>query len=639
MKICLPHFISHHVRPVVLAAVLLGCLGSHAGAEPVVPDNQKALLTVKGQGASPFAQISLSTGPQQTLVTKADESGQFLFSNLKYASFSDLKFAIDIPPSEKGLSQSYPANHLQFVYDANESLARISGQIGKSGTLAFNLGGAQDSMVQVAGDEGYVDLQTRTFVKMSSGLSTLTASIVNVGEVCCPNMLVPAVPITLVISSQPVTNIPVPQPQLQSPVGNRQKNNAPALLKYTKPNPTEPQPSNRPQDTNSPETLPPQKPNKNIPYLVQGHLKLDDITIYPDDIVSAVGFPAATYEATYVGGIKRMADEARNAVLLNIAAIGTMIDARTFSDTMRSLQISTVQTLKNYTSSDSVCRYGTLSRSLASADAGAKKNQLAFSKILMDRDAQKKGGLYASPAAGVVYLLENFKDKYCESSDNGTFLEGYCSTASDTADLLYNRDVDFTRVFDIPLTIDADFTEATLTNDKQSIIALFDNLSKIPPILGANKDAFDPSHNSQKTQDIRSLAAMRTMTANSFGALVGEKTKSTAASATHMYDILVQLGVSTSQATKLLGANPSYFAQMEVLTKKLFQDPSFYVNLYDGEANVDRQRVAMKAIELQQERDFLESLRRREMLLSVLLNSKLKTTADRSNESGFTNNN
>ena len=77
-------------------------------------------------------------------------------------------------------------------------------------------------------------------------------------------------------------------------------------------------------------------------------------------------------------------------------------------------------------------------------------------------------------------------------------------------------------------------------------------------------------------------------------------------------------------AQRLVGENPSYFAQMEVLTKRIYQDPRFFAELYDKPANVERQRAAMRGINLAQQNDLLGVLHRREMLLSVLLELKLQ---------------
>lgn len=634
---------------VICMTVLLVSLGgiTTASSNAVVPDDQKALLTVRGQGVTPFAQVSLSTGPKQTITTKADGAGQFMFSNLKYASFTNLKFSLDIPPYEKGLAQNYPANHLEFKYNAKESMANLSGQIGKYGTLAFHLAGAPDGTVRFAGQEGYVALQTRTATPMSSGQSTLTASIVNAGEVCCPKMIIPANPITLTILSQPMasappvavppqkkeTNIPAIVRPSTMPVAPKSETTVPPVNNGTPPSKPVPY-ILMPKDQNSPQKDD-QKPKTKVPYIIQGRIDIAPTVILSDEVIAATSFSSADYDATYVGGAKNGADSGRNSMMLKVGTLGAFFDARTLLDTLRSLQMSAAQTLKNYTASEAICKFGTMSRSVASADAVAKKNQLAFSKIMMDRNNQKEGTVYAKAGMGMSAMINDFKEKYCFAKDNNTFLDGYCKAATATSDLLYNRDVDFTRVFDVPLTLDADFSaDGNPTNDQQSVIALFGNLSLIPPLMNSGSEEWDPRSNSLKTQDIRALESMRAVSANSFAALVGEKAKSTAEATSYMKEMIVQLGLTSAEAGKLLGSNPSYFAQMEVLTKKLFQNPAFYANLYDSEANVDRQRVAMKAIELQQDRDFLESLRRREMLLSILLNAKLRETASRDNQSG-----
>ena len=87
----------------------------------------------------------------------------------------------------------------------------------------------------------------------------------------------------------------------------------------------------------------------------------------------------------------------------------------------------------------------------------------------------------------------------------------------------------------------------------------------------------------------------------------------------YMEFILQELGVTAAEATMLLGENPSYYAQMEILTKKIYQNPSFYINLYDKPANVERKDVAMQAIKLMQKFDILKSFLRGEASVSILL--------------------
>ena len=54
-----------------------------------------------------------------------------------------------------------------------------------------------------------------------------------------------------------------------------------------------------------------------------------------------------------------------------------------------------------------------------------------------------------------------------------------------------------------------------------------------------------------------------------------------------------------------------------------YRDPAFYAKLYDNPANVLRQQASMQGIGLMQQRDLFESQIRSEMLLSVLLETKL----------------
>ncbi len=622
-----------------LAGVLTIAMMMHGGptiADINIPDNQKAALSIAGTGVAANVPISLSTGPKQTITTQSDSSGNFLFSNLNYASFSDLEFTLDIPPNAGALASGLSGNHLELSYDPRGATARVRGTIGKSGMIAFNLKGEDQSNMQIAGQQGFVNLQTRTNLGLASGSSELIASIINVGEVCCPRMIVPAPPVTLMISSVPLPQMPIAQPSVTQPAVAP----SPVIPYIRKDNNTSERPIPNivtPPSSEQPDTTPKGKPAKRkIPYIVQGSVEFDTIISLDNDFAAAVSFPAADYDKTYVGGIKKIADEARNAIANHVAALGAMMDGRNLMNALRTLQVSTVETMNNYAPSDTICRFGTLSRSLAGSEAVGDKNRLAFSKAMTDRNNQQQNGVYGEPLAGVNDMLQDFKGKYCEPVDNNGFLKSYCAAAAATSDLIYNRDVDFTRQFDVPLTLDADFTGTAPTNDQQNLLALFDNLAMVPPYVSAEGAPFDPNKNLVSTQDMRAINAARQVANNTFGALVGEKAKSTSQSATYMKAVLTQLGVSAADATKLIGDNPSYFAQMEIMSKKIFQDPAFYANLYDSPANIDRQRVAMKAVELQQDRDLLESLRRREMLLSVLLNMRLGTDTGRTNQSGVT---
>jgi len=92
----------------------------------------------------------------------------------------------------------------------------------------------------------------------------------------------------------------------------------------------------------------------------------------------------------------------------------------------------------------------------------------------------------------------------------------------------------------------------------------------------------------------------------------------------YMKALFVDFGLSEGDIRDILGDNPSYWAQMDVLTKKMYQDPKFYTNLYDKPANVSRMNASMQAIGLMHYRDRYNSQLRQELLISQMVESRLK---------------
>ena len=125
--------------------------------------------------------------------------------------------------------------------------------------------------------------------------------------------------------------------------------------------------------------------------------------------------------------------------------------------------------------------------------------------------------------------------------------------------------------------------------------------------------------------DLRSVAAKRSVAQNSFMSIVAERSSGNEEVAPFLKSIIEELEIDNFDLNIdiLLGERPSYFAQMEVLTKKIYQNPEFYTELYDKPANVLRKGAALRAIGLMQDRDIYNSLLRSEAVLSVLLETML----------------
>jgi len=332
--------------------------------------------------------------------------------------------------------------------------------------------------------------------------------------------------------------------------------------------------------------------------------------------------------------LKQSADDIRNAVAYTLAATGALIDGQVFEQTLVSLQKQTTDSMVSQTVSDQICRFGTLSRSLANSEDRARVTQIGLSTGMIDRQLMKKNmnsgnesgaGRTLGRTADKVGRFKEFSTMFCDATDSDAGL-GVCTTSSDKQ---HNRDIDYTRTLMNPLTLDIDFATAAATADEKNIFALSSNLyahnlalnlgpSDLQAIRSEGGDSADSRI--EKLFDFRSMTAKRSVAQNSFAALAGMKTAGSGTSKTYMQEMLKQLGLSDAKdLTASIGDKPSYYAQMDMLTRKLYQDPAFYANLMESPANVARQQTAIEGITLMQDRDIHESLRRSEMLLSSLL--------------------
>lgn len=335
--------------------------------------------------------------------------------------------------------------------------------------------------------------------------------------------------------------------------------------------------------------------------------------------------------------LHRIADEGRNAVLFSLSSIGALMDGQSFNQSLLALQKQNVDSLQSEAVSDQICRFGTLSRSLANSDDRARLVQQGLStrmqhrqllKINMSSGSADTANRELGRSADKADRWAQFKSRFCDPSDSNAALANLCTATSDAN---HNRDIDISRSLDVPLTLDINFTNnaAPATVDEQNIFALSSNLYANDLALNLGKSDFNQIKNEDSTKsdnrleklfDWRSAIAKRSVAQNSFAAIAGMKAAGSGASANYMREIIRELGLTTPEdLTASLGDNPSYYAQMEVLTRKLYQSPKFYANLMDSPANVGRQQTAMGGIELMQDRDIYESLRRSEMLMSSIL--------------------
>lgn len=347
------------------------------------------------------------------------------------------------------------------------------------------------------------------------------------------------------------------------------------------------------------------------------------------------------YNTTMEPKLKDMAGELTGVITIQARMIGGFFDAQAHSTAMLSLQKLSAEAVADYMPSEAICRFGSLTKALAASDSLGRRTRLGFAERAQNRQMLNKNMNSAESSAARRLpgrtadqngRLQQYNSKFCSTADSDGALGLICDSNLTTAALdaidsrQLNRDIDYTRTFDMPMTLDLNFAGggAAATRDQTNLFALGDNLYGSDIILNRPEpDNLDVQNKNEAViayQDFKTAIAKRSVVENSFGAIAALKTPGTDASTAYMRALMTQLGMSTTDIDRFIGTtNPSYYAQMEILSRKLYQDPGFIVELMDKPANVMRQQAAMKAISLMQERDIYDSLQRSEMLFSTLL--------------------
>lgn len=343
-------------------------------------------------------------------------------------------------------------------------------------------------------------------------------------------------------------------------------------------------------------------------------------------------FIATFWYENILPALMLMAEQLTVTGVHQIEIIGTFLDAKHQLETQRLFQELSARAHKDYQPSEGMCTFGTGVRWLNSSERLANLNQLTIAQRMMQRQTLAGDNLATeSVQSDIRSRLQHFIDNYCDVSDNANGLDRLCEgSAPDAA--RRNIDVDYTRNIESRLTLNFDVTPnaAEVTPDEEDVFALSANLfahnlaPRIMPELMGNGQGLVRLSVMERYMDLRAIYAKRSVAQNSFAALAAMRSRGHPFGAPFLKAIMLDLGVSPDDIYLYLGNNPSYFAQMEVLTKKLYQSPNFYTELYDKPANVERKGAALQAIGLMQDRDIFNSLIRSEAVLSVLLETMLE---------------
>ncbi|MCI5060386.1 MAG: hypothetical protein MRY79_04860 [Alphaproteobacteria bacterium] len=341
----------------------------------------------------------------------------------------------------------------------------------------------------------------------------------------------------------------------------------------------------------------------------------------------------------WVAAFQIMTNHMSTTMMQQAEIIGTFFDAKHQLETQRLMQQKYAQAHKDYHPSVQMCEFGTFARDLANTEARTKATQAALSRSMLDRQLVSGDGVQTAEASlsDKRTRLGGFIDKFCNKLDNAKQNDLLCQKGSPDKDQI-NRDIDYTATIDLPMTLKLNMVKDGSGSgnkddqkDKENVFALLDNIFMNDPWPLITSSHTEKFRFSGPYQDLRSLTAMRSVAQNSFAHIIGIKSQGpdpqnddVDPAAPFMKALMRDLGMEDTVIEELLGKNPSYYAQMEMLTKKIYQHPEFIANLYDKPANVKRIRATLTAIKLMQDRDIHQAMQRREMLMSMLLELQLR---------------
>lgn len=351
------------------------------------------------------------------------------------------------------------------------------------------------------------------------------------------------------------------------------------------------------------------------------------------------------YTGTVQKSYQSQTDETRNVDMYRLANTGAFIDASIFNDTLRALQVLSAKTLQTYTTSEQICRFGTLGRSLSASDARVDHDRIVLGAMGLARNLGKKN---TSAAAGrgkdFEHRLYTFVDQYCDLSSQGGVMSDFCQVATPVGDVTRNRDVDYTRLLDTAPTINADLANTSVSQDEAHLSMLANYLygHRLPD---KRMDNLADGGNGAIYAEYRSVFARRAAAQNTYNTLAAMKMAGSGASDTYIQAMLKQIGMDDNAIATYLKAKgdskspavaSSYNAQMNMLTKQIFQDPAFYANLMESKTNVKRTSAAIQGVGLMQTRDIYRSIERSEMLLAIMVELEARKLVE--NNQGAKNN-
>lgn len=333
------------------------------------------------------------------------------------------------------------------------------------------------------------------------------------------------------------------------------------------------------------------------------------------------------FKDTLLPAMRSMSEILSVKAMSQMGTIGQYFDAKENNEAIRDQQYLAVNAYKDYQPDQQFCSFGTAVRTMASTESHAGANKIALSEALLARQMINQSTSPGTAASGgragreqdLVDRWRHFARNYCDKTSGNGGLSESCFGSDQKFRI--NRDLDYERLLGRPYSVEADFADNAVSKHDSDMLALGQNLyahQLMSPSLTLNSSGSEKLFHRLRG----SVGAKRSVAQNSFVNIAALKSQGDGGYE-FLAAILKDMGAGDGEILETIGENPSRFAQLELMAKKLYQDPKFIAGLYDSPANVQRNSVAIRAIELMLDRAMYESRLRQEMLSSILLSSSL----------------
>ncbi len=329
------------------------------------------------------------------------------------------------------------------------------------------------------------------------------------------------------------------------------------------------------------------------------------------------------WEGHVLPSMMLMSEQITATAMQQMLILGTLFDAKHQLETQRLLQTMQAQAHKDYHPSEGMCQFGTTIRSLAASERNSDLTQIGLAARHTQRQLLSGDGI---SSADTFSRLQQYRSTYCNKND---LSGGAANLCQNNGEVRINKDVNYTETIYNQGTLDLDFTDNLVEGDEEDALSLAINLygeRLVDPVLEyrlADEDGRVNTIGSNAYMLVRSHAAKRSVAYAAYAAQTAMKAKGEENVKPYLEAILKEMGIRESDITDMIGERPSYYSQMDLLTKKLYQTPNFYSDLYDKPVNIDRKNVSMQAIGLMQKRDTYRSQLRSEAIMSVWLETAL----------------